>query len=81
MLHYEGWTDESIDVYLGVARSIVYRTMRRLQENPELGAFEMQATLEQVGIDLSVRTVSRGARGSNATNWESGARRRGPRSA
>lgn len=59
MLHYEGWTDKSIAVYLGVARSFVYRTMRRLQENSELGAFEMPAPLEQAGIDLGVRTVGR----------------------
>jgi putative transposase len=34
-------------------------TVRRLQENPELGAFRMQAALEQAGIHLSVRTVGR----------------------
>lgn len=33
--------------------------VRRLQENPQLGAFRMQAALEQVGIHLSVRTVGR----------------------
>ena len=33
--------------------------VRRLQENPELGAFRMQAALEQAGVHLSVRTVGR----------------------
>jgi len=33
--------------------------VRRLQENPELGAFRTQAALEQAGIHLSVRTVGR----------------------
>ena len=31
--------------------------VRRMQENPELGAFRMRAALEQAGIHLSVRTV------------------------
>jgi putative transposase len=33
--------------------------VRRLQENPELGAYRMRAALEQVGIRLSTRTVGR----------------------
>ena len=33
--------------------------VRRLQEKSELGAFRMQAALEQAGIHLSVRTVGR----------------------
>ena len=33
--------------------------VRRMQENPELGAFRMRAALEQVGIHLSTRTVGR----------------------
>ncbi len=33
--------------------------VRRMQENPELGAFRMRAALEQAGIHLSVRTVGR----------------------
>jgi putative transposase len=33
--------------------------VRRLQENPKLGAFRMQAALEQAGVHLSVRTVGR----------------------
>jgi putative transposase len=32
---------------------------RRMQENPELGAFRVRAALEQVGIFLSTRTVGR----------------------
>jgi putative transposase len=33
--------------------------IRRLQENPELGAFRMHAALKQMGIDLSPRTCGR----------------------
>jgi len=33
--------------------------VRRMQENPELGAFRMRAALDQAGIHLSVRTVGR----------------------
>jgi putative transposase len=33
--------------------------VRRRQENPELGAYRMRAALEQVGINLSTRTVGR----------------------
>src|SRR5918998_763882 len=33
--------------------------VRRMQENPELGAFRMRAALEQMGIHLSTRTVGR----------------------
>jgi putative transposase len=33
--------------------------VRRMQENPELGAYRMRAALEQVGIFLSTRTVGR----------------------
>ena len=33
--------------------------VRRMQENPELGAFRIRAALEQVGIHLSTRTVGR----------------------
>ncbi len=33
--------------------------VRRMQENPELGAFRMRAALEQADIHLSVRTVGR----------------------
>lgn len=33
--------------------------VRRIQENPELGEFRVQATLEQMGIHLSSRTVGR----------------------
>jgi transposase len=33
--------------------------VRRLQENPELGAFRIHAALKQVGIDLSPRTCGR----------------------
>jgi len=33
--------------------------VRRMQENPELGAFRVRAALEQAGIRLSTRTVSR----------------------
>jgi len=33
--------------------------VRRMQENPELGAYRVRAALEQVGIHLSTRTVGR----------------------
>lgn len=33
--------------------------VRRMQENPELGAFRVRAALEQAGIHLSTRTVGR----------------------
>ena len=33
--------------------------VRRMQENPELGAFRVHAALEQIGIHLSPRTVGR----------------------
>jgi len=33
--------------------------VRRMQENPELGAYRMRAALQQVGIHLSTRTVGR----------------------
>ena len=33
--------------------------IKRLQENPELGAFRMHAALKQLGIELSPRTCGR----------------------
>jgi putative transposase len=57
----EGLEDKKRGRPKGV-RKVDLRAMdavRRLQENPELGAFRMQAALEQAGIHLSVRTVGR----------------------
>jgi putative transposase len=57
----EGLQDKKRGRPKGV-RKVDLRAMdavRRLQENPELGAFRMQAALEQAGIHLSVRTVGR----------------------
>lgn len=36
-----------------------YATVRRIQENPELGAFRVRAALAREGIHLSARTVGR----------------------
>src|SRR5215216_6428768 len=46
----------------GGVRKVDLRAMnevRKLQENPELGEFRVQAALEQLGIHLSPRTVGR----------------------
>lgn len=46
----------------GGVRKVDLRTMnevRKLQENPELGAFRISAALEQIGIYLSPRTCGR----------------------
>ena len=46
----------------GGVRKVDLRAMvevRRLQENPELGAYRVRAALEQVGIFLGTRTVGR----------------------
>jgi putative transposase len=57
----EGLEDRKRGRPTGV-RKVDLRAMdavRRMQENPELGAFRMRAALEQAGIHLSVRTVGR----------------------
>src|SRR3712207_3689827 len=57
----EGLEDKKRGRPKGV-RKVDLRAMdavRRLQERPELGAFRMQAALEQAGIHLRVRTVGR----------------------
>jgi putative transposase len=36
-----------------------YAAVRRIQENPELGAFRVRAALAREGIHLSARTVGR----------------------
>ena len=57
----EGLRDRPAGRPRGVAK-VDLRAMveaRRLQENPELGEFRVQAALEQLGIHLSRRTVGR----------------------
>ena len=57
----EGLEDRKRGRPTGV-RKVDLRAMdavRRMQENPELGAFRMRAALEQAGIHLSIRTVGR----------------------
>src|SRR5215216_5567150 len=57
----EGLRDRSAGRPRGAAK-VDLRAMveaRRLQENPELGEFRVQAALEQLGIHLSRRTVGR----------------------
>lgn len=57
----EGLEDKKRGRPKGVQK-VDFRAMvevRRMQENPELGAFRMRAALEQVGIYLSTRTVGR----------------------
>ncbi|MDP9477405.1 MAG: helix-turn-helix domain-containing protein [Actinomycetota bacterium] len=57
----EGLEDKKRGRPKGV-RKVDLRAMdavRRMQENPDLGAFRMRSALEQAGIHLSVRTVGR----------------------
>ncbi len=76
----EGLEDRKCGRPKGV-RKVDLRAMdavRRLQENPELGAFRMRAALEQVGIHLSVRTVGRILR-TNRDLYELDKPKRSPR--
>jgi transposase InsO family protein len=57
----EGLRDRPAGRHKGVQK-VDLRTMnevRKLQENPELGEFRVQAALERMGIHLSPRTVGR----------------------
>ncbi len=76
----EGLEDKKRGRPTGV-RKVDLRTMdavRRLQENPELGAFRMKAALEQVGIHLGVQTVGRILR-TNRDLYELDKPKRSPR--
>jgi len=53
--------DDRLNTGGGVRRADLkaYSAVRRMQENPGLGAFRVRAALAQVGIHLSARTVGR----------------------
>src|SRR6266700_2879896 len=57
-LHVDGWNAKSIAGYLDVSRQTVHE-IKKLSENPLLGAYRVSAALEQMGIKLSRATCGR----------------------